>query len=129
MLVLLVMVMLELCVFEHPWYTLVWSATCSGAGVRAGRLRVQAKQTVYTNVGAGIRSTAPQAEASVNSGATGGRHTGLDQRTRKVWTSVGLYRPGEWSFTFFLEDMMMEGVLRKCLGDVVKHLQVQGVMA
>lgn len=40
-----------------------------------------------------------------------------------------MYRPGGGSFTFFLEDMMMEGVLRDILGDVVKSLQVQGVVA
>ena len=82
---------------------------------------MQAKQTVYTNVGAGIRSTAPQAEASVNSGATGVQtHTHTHTHTHrprsantKVWTSVGLYRPGGGSFTFFLEDMMLEGVLRE----------------
>lgn len=90
---------------------------------------MQAKQTVYTSVGAGIRSTAPQAEASVNSGATGVQTHRPRSANTKVWTSVGLYRPGGGSFTFFLEDMMMEGVLRNILGDVVKHLQVQGVVA
>lgn len=47
----------------------------------------------------------------------------------KLWTLVGLYRPRGGSIIFFLEAMMMEGVLRNILGDIVKHLQVQGVVA
>lgn len=52
-----------------------WSGLPRAVGAGEGWQALQAKQTVYTNVGQVIRGAAPQAEASVNSGATGGIDT------------------------------------------------------